>query len=126
MRPPRSSYFAGVLAPPQHLQKPSPADDVHHGYWKTDASHPASTAQMAGLAMLAYELGYDPEAGRVGKRLLEAVTAEHTGDIRGYFSANPRQMPPAYRDNPPPKLFNTRTVVFWLDAYWRGKLHGVL
>ena len=26
--------------------KPGPIDDVHHGYWCTDAPHPASTAQV--------------------------------------------------------------------------------
>ena len=25
---------------------PGPIDDVHHGYWCTDAPHPASTAQV--------------------------------------------------------------------------------
>ena len=76
--------------------------------------------------MLAHELGYDPEAGAVGKALLEKVTEEHTGAIRGYVFANREQMPPAYREDPPPKLFETRVVVFWLDAYWRGRLHGVI
>ena len=102
--------------------EPGPIDDVHHGYWKTAAPHPASTAQMAALAMLACELGYDAEAGAIGKQLLERITPAETGDRRGYLASDPRQMPPAYRDNPPPLLFNTRTVVFWLDAYWRGQL----
>ena len=106
--------------------EPGPIDDVHHGYWKTDARHPASTTQMAGLAMLAHELGYDPEAGAVGKALLEKVTEEHIGTARGYVFASREQMPPEYRENPPPKFFNTRVVVFWLDAYWRGRLHGAI
>lgn len=106
--------------------EPGPIDDVHHGYWKTAAPHPASTVQMAALAMLAQALGYDDEAGAVGKLLLERVGIEQTGDRRGYLATDPAQMPPAYREQPPPLLFNTRTVVFWLDAYWRGKLQGVL
>lgn len=112
----------GLLEP----YTPGPVDDVHHGYWKTNARHPASTTQMACLAMLIQELGYDPDAGAVGRRLLEAVRAEHTGGIRGYVYTSPDQMPPAFRDNPPPPLFATRTVVFWLDAYWRGRMLGVL
>ena len=104
--------------------EPGPIDDVHHGYWKTDARHPASTTQMACLAMLIHELGYDAEAGEVGKTLLENVTEAHTG--KRYLYTSPEQMPPQMRDNPPPEFFNTRTVVFWLDAYWRGKLHGAL
>jgi len=106
--------------------EPGPIDDVHHGYWKTDAPHPASTAQMAALAMLVQELGYDEEAGALGKGLLERIDVAQTGDRRGYLSTSPTQMPPGYAENPPPLLFNTRTVVFWLDAYWRGKLHGGL
>ncbi|MBM3240579.1 hypothetical protein FJZ31_30210 [Candidatus Poribacteria bacterium] len=105
--------------------EPGPINDVHHGYWKTGARHPASTAQMACLAMLIHELGYDSEAGIVGKMLLENITEAHTGVISGYIFTSPEQMPPAYRDNPPPKFFSTRVVVFWLDAYWRGKLHDV-
>ena len=105
--------------------EPGPIDDVHHGYWKTDARHPASTAQIAGLAMLIHELGYDPEAGDIGRTLLENITEEHTGVIGGYVFTNPDQMSPAYRNDPPEKLFTTRIVAFWLDAYWRGKLHGV-
>ncbi|MBV7339389.1 hypothetical protein KFU94_66480 [Chloroflexi bacterium TSY] len=105
--------------------EPGPIDDVHHGYWKTAAPHPASTAQMAGLAMLAHELGVDAEAGTVGKQLLTRMTEAETGDRRGYLYDDPTQMPPASRKNPPPTLFNTRTVVFWLDAYWRGKLLGL-
>ena len=35
-------------------------------------------------------------------------------------------LPPEYRENPPPRFFETRVVVFWLDAYWRGRLHGVI
>lgn len=105
---------------------PGPIDDVHHGYWKTDARHPASTVQMAALAMLTHELGYDPTAGAVGKQLLAQVAIEQTGDQRGYLVNHPAQMPPSFAENPPPLLFNTRTVVFWLDAYWRGKLQGVL
>lgn len=112
----------GLLEP----YTPGPVDDVHHGYWKTDARHPASTAQMACLAMLVQELGYDPDAGEVGRRLLEAVREEHTGTIRGYVYTHPEQMPPAFRDNLPPPLFATRTVVFWLDAYWRGRWLGVV
>ncbi len=80
---------------------------------------------MAALAMLACELGYDAEAGAIGKQLLERITPAETGDRRGYLATDPLQMPPAYRDNPPPLLFNTRTVVFWLDAYWRGQLLGL-
>jgi len=105
---------------------PGPIDDVHHGYWKTDAPHPASTAQMACLAMLIHELDYDSEAGTIGKMLLENITEANTGVIRGYIFTNREQMPTAYRDSPPPKFFNTRMVVFWLDAYWRGKLHGAI
>ena len=106
--------------------EPGPIDDVHHGYWKTDARHPASTAQIAALAMLIHELGYDPQAGTVGRTLLENLREEHTGGIRGYVFASPEQMPPQIRDNAPPKFFSTRVVVFWLDAYWRGKLHGAI
>jgi hypothetical protein len=106
--------------------EPGPIDDVHHGYWKTNARHPASTAQVASLAMLVAELGFDLEAGAVGKMLLENVKETHLGTMRGYLYTDPSQMPPAQREEPPPTLFNTRTVVFWLDAYWRGKLHGAL
>ena len=106
--------------------EPGPIDDVHHLYWKTDARHPASTAQMACLAMLIHELGYDSDAGATGAMLLENVTEEHTGVVGGYIFSSPEQIPPAYRDDPPPKLFSTRAVAFWLDAYWRGVLRGVL
>ncbi len=105
---------------------PGPIDDVHHGYWKTDAPHPASTAQMAGLAMLVHELDLDRKAGETGRELLAALSPTAVGDLHGYLFARPDQMPPAIRDHPPPLLFNTRTVVFWLEAYWRGRLHGVL
>ena len=104
--------------------EPGPADDVHHGYWKTDARHPASTAQIAGLAMLIHELGYDDDAAGVGVKLLENVTEAHTG--QRYVYTSPEQMPPESREKPPQEFFHTRIVVFWLDAYWRGKLHGVL
>ena len=112
--------------------EPGPADHVDHcNYWKTDARHPASTAQMACLAMLIQELGYDAEAGNVGKKLLSNVAETLEDDYRplpidAYLYTHPEQMPPSQRDNPPPPIFGTRTVVFWLDAYWRGKLHGLL
>jgi hypothetical protein len=112
----------GLLEP----YTPGPIDDVHHGYWKTDARHPGSTAQMACLAMLIHELGYDPEAGATGRKLLERIGEEQTGVVDGYSSPRPEQMPPWSRDTPPPQLFNTRIVVFWLDAYWRGRLWGVI
>ena len=112
--------------------EPGPAEHVDHSnYWKTDAGHPASTAQMACLAMLIQELGYDADAGSVGKTLLTKV-AETLEDnyrrlpVNGYLYTHLEQMPPSQRDDPPPPLFQTRTVVFWLDAYWRGKLHGIL
>ena len=68
-------------------------------------------------------MGYDDEAGEVGKTLLENITEERT---TGYLYTNAEQMAPQVRDNPPPEFFETRTVAFWLDAYWRGKLHGAL
>ena len=99
--------------------EPGPIDDVHHGYWKTDARDPNSTVMMAALAMLVHELGYDPDAGATGRMLLENVTEEQTDD---FIYTSKEQMPPAERDNPPPRFFSTRVVAFWLDAYWRGKL----
>jgi len=103
----------------------------HYNYWKTDARHPASTVQMACLAMLIQELGYDDEAGSMGKELLSNVAETLADDYKAlhvdeYIYTNREQMPPSHRDNPPTPIFATRTVVFWLDAYWRGKLHGVL
>lgn len=106
--------------------EPGPIDDVHHGYWKTDARHPASTAQMAALAMLINELGYDDQAGATGVRLLKNVGHEQLGDVRGYLFTHAEQMPPDWRGSPPPPLFNTRTVVFWLDAFWKAQQQGVL
>ncbi len=100
--------------------KPGPIDCVDHAYWKTDARHLPSTAQIACLAMLVGELDYDGKANEVGKTLLQNITEEHT---TGYVYTRPEQRPPLVRDNPPSQYFETRTVVFWLDAYWRGKLH---
>jgi hypothetical protein len=102
--------------------EPGPIDDVHHLYWKTDARDPNSTVMIAALAMLTHELGYDAEAGATGQKLLEAVTEEHTDD---FIYTRKEQMPPAIRDNPPPRFFSTRVVAFWLDAYWRGKRLGL-
>lgn len=102
--------------------QPGHIDDVHHGYWKTDARHPGSTTQIACLAMLIHELGYDAGAGAVGKMLLENITAAYTG---GSVYTTPAQRPPWFRDNPPAQLFATRVVAFWLDGYWRGKLLGI-
>lgn len=98
---------------------PGPIDDVHHGYWKTNARHPASTAQMAGLAMLIHELGYDPKAAEIGRGLLGLIDDSRLGDVKGYLFTNPEQMAPAWRKDPPPPLFNVRTATFWLEAYWR-------
>lgn len=102
--------------------EPGPIDDVHHLYWKTDARCPGSTVMIACLAMLVHELGYDMTAGNVGKRLLENITKDHTVDL---IYTSPEQMPPIWRNNPPPPFFSTRVVVFWLDAYWRGKRLGL-
>jgi hypothetical protein len=102
--------------------EPGPIDDVHHGYWKTDARDPGSTVMIANLAMLVQELGYDPNATAVGSQLLAAVTEERTD---GLIYLRPEQMAPENRENPPSGFFSTRVVVFWLDAYWRGKLLGV-
>ena len=107
----------GCIAP----YVPGPIDDVHHGYWKTNAPHPASTAQMAGLAMLVHALGLDDEASRIGLSLLRKLTPETMGDINGYLYPGPAAMPPAIRHELPAPLFNTRTVVFWLEAYWQGR-----
>ncbi len=112
--------------------EPGPADSVdHYNYWKTDGRHPASTAQMACLAILIHELGYDDNAGSIGKELLSKVAETQVDDYKPllmdeYIYTHREQMPPSHRDNPPMPIFATRTVVFWLDAYWRGKLHGVL
>ena len=104
--------------------EPGPIDDVHHGYWKTDAGHPASTAQIACLAMLIHELGYDDDAADVGARLLENITEAHTGKRFAYTSAE--QMPPESREKPAQESLTRAPPCFGLDAYWRGKLHGVL
>lgn len=112
--------------------EPGPAENVDHcNYWKTDAPHPASTTQMACLAMLIQELGYDADAGSVGKKLLSAVAATYADGykpltIDGYLYSSREQMPPSHREKPPIPIFDTRTAVFWLDAYWRGKLQGIL
>lgn len=117
----------GDFRPAGHIARyaPGPIEDVHHGYWKTDARHPASTAQMAGLAMLAAELDLDAEADSLGLSLLASIQPEMAGDINGYLYAQPRQMPPIIREDPPPAFLNIRTLVFWLDAYWRARLQGV-
>jgi hypothetical protein len=86
---------------------------------------------MACLAMLIQELGYDDEAGSVGKELLSKVAETQTDDyktslIDEYIFTYREQMSPSRRDKTPMPIFATRTIVFWLDAYWRGKLHGVL
>jgi hypothetical protein len=105
--------------------EPGPIDDVHHGYWKSDARHPASTTQMAALAMLAHELGYDPDAGTIGTMLLRNVTEAHLADTPNPPLAvlwrRAKEGAPAVAEDSPPPLFSTRTVVFWLDAYWRGR-----
>jgi hypothetical protein len=103
---------------------PGPIEERHHGYWKTDARHPASSAQMAAMGLLAYELGYDPEAAAVAKILLENLPEENMGGVYGYLRPRPEQISPRFRNAPP--LFQTRAVVFWLDAYWRGRMLEVL
>lgn len=40
---------------------------------------------MAALVLLTHELGYAPEAGVVGKQLLERITPAEVGDRRGYL-----------------------------------------
>jgi hypothetical protein len=104
---------------------PGPIDDVHHAYWKTDAPNPPSTAQMACLAMLMHSRG-DAGAGDIGRGLLSALTADTAVDIDFYLFENEAQMPPVVRETRPEPRFNTRTVVFWLEAYWLGRLHGAI
>ena len=55
---------------------PGPIDDVHHGYWMTDAPNPPSSAQMACLAMLMFSRDGGREAAEIGRRLLSALTTE--------------------------------------------------
>jgi hypothetical protein len=107
-----------------------PIDDVHHGYWKSDARHPASTTQMAALAMLVHELGYDPEAGAIGAMLLRNITEAHLAEQPNpplsVLSRHAKEQTPVAAEEWPQPLFSTRTVVFWLDAYWRGLRLGVV
>ena len=104
---------------------PGPIDDVHHKYWKTNAPSPPSTAQMACLAMLMHSRG-ESGAKEIGRGLLSALTTDMSIDVEFYRFENDEQMPPVVRETRPQPRFNTRTVVFWLEAYWLGRLHGAI
>ena len=113
-----------------------PSASIDDGYWRTDAGHPASTAQMAAFAMFVHSLGpcgdADAiEAGEIGRQLLSRI--DESLLYCEYDFRNPaRQAPPAGHLGGmmlaanTHRLFNTRTVVFWLEAYWMGVLHGAL
>jgi hypothetical protein len=105
--------------------EPGPIDDVHHNYWCTDAPHPPSTAQMACLAMLMHSRG-EVGAAEIGRALLSALTPVTVSDIDGYIYDREEQMPPVVRETRMEPRFNTRTVVFWLEAYWLGRLHRAI
>jgi hypothetical protein len=61
--------------------------------------------------------------------LLRNVTEAHLADTPnppvGILWRRAREGAPARPEDSPAPLFSTRAAVYWLDAYWHGKLLNI-